>query len=121
MLKSVINKWLISHHWAPLDEKRPEEKLDANLVKKLKSKRFETLTEYSLERNKWSRFFINEKALQSQMLSLINRSLPKIYTTKWVTIFTLKIERFWLTSQSVSDNNFHAATKRVCRVDQADL
>ena len=106
MLKSVTNKWLTSHHWAPLDEKAPEEKLDANFEKKLKSEQFETSTEYSLERNKWSRFFINEKALHSQMLSLINRSLPKIYTINWVTIFTLKIERFWLTSQSVSDNIF---------------
>ena len=35
MLKSVINKWLTSHHWAPLDEKAPEEKLDTNFEKKL--------------------------------------------------------------------------------------
>ena len=49
ILKSVIKKLLTSHHWAPLDEKAPEEKLDANFEKKLKSEQLETLTEYSLE------------------------------------------------------------------------
>ena len=49
MLKSLINKLLTSHHWAPLGKKAPEERLDANFEKKLKSEQLETLTEYSLE------------------------------------------------------------------------